>query len=141
MGVSRKPRQNGETGSTGEVARVQLVIGAPPPRLCRTSGGGSGSLSRRVRWVTPEGPAGLLHLAGVDLHDGVQEAERPLALPLERVAADDGPEAAAVADRAALLEDGLVVLAGGAAGEDHDAAAVERRLNDVAHALAERPDG
>ena len=42
---------------------------------------------------------------------------------------------------ATLLEDGFVVLLGGPAREDHDASAVERRLDDVAHALGERAMG
>src|SRR6266511_2114649 len=51
----------------------------------------------------------LLLLAGVDLHDGIQEPQRVVARPLEGVASDDGAEAAAVADAAALVEDRLVV--------------------------------
>src|SRR6266852_1737026 len=80
----------------------------------------------------------LLLLARVDLHHGVQEPQRVVARPLERVAPDDGAEAAAVADTAALVEDRLVVLLGGPAREDHDAAPVEGGLHHVAHALAQR---
>src|SRR5512134_1086456 len=99
---------------------------------------------RYSRTWASEGTAGgagtgrrLLLLARVDLHHGVQEPQRMIARPLERVAPDDGAETAAVADAAALVEDRLVVLLGGPAREDHDAAAVEGRLHHVPHPLAQ----
>src|SRR2546423_1058795 len=72
-----------------------------------------------------------------DPHHRRQELEPLRLLPLERVAPDDGAEAATDADGAHLVED-LVVLGGGATGEDHDAAAVEGGLHHVANALGQR---
>src|SRR5437867_2075453 len=50
--------------------------------------------------------------AGVDLYDGVEQAQGIGLLALERVAPDDRAEAAAVADSAHFLEDLLVGLGG-----------------------------
>src|SRR5690606_39864784 len=69
-------------------------------------------------------------LALVDLHDGVEHLERLGARPLERVAADDGPGAAAVADRARHLEDAFGI-ARRTAGEHYQTAPVEAGLHDV----------
>src|SRR4030095_1340417 len=69
---------------------------------------------------------GLLLLARVDLHHGVQEPQRVIARPLERVAPDDGAEAAAVADAAGLGRGRLVGLLGGSAREDHDPPPIQR---------------
>ena len=57
--------------------------------------------------------------------------------PLERVAADDAAVGAAVAQAADLLIDAVEVLRL-AAGEHHDAAAVERALHHVLDALGQR---
>src|SRR6266851_1361202 len=116
---------------------IQGVWRFMPPSICQPH-----FLSTRESpaagptWGAPGGP--LLLLARVDLHHGVQEPQRVVARPLERVAPDDGAEAAAVADTAALVEDRLVVLPGGPAREDHDAAPVEGGLHHVAHPLAQR---
>ena len=102
----------------------------------------SGSFDVRFRASDGAGDATrLLELARVDLHHRREEPERAIALALERVPADDRPEPTAVADAAVLLVERLVVLARGAAREDHDALAVERRLDDVADALGQRADG
>src|SRR5438128_9025207 len=108
----------------------------------RTRASPSGSKSASVVLVPPTSPARitLLLRPRVDPHHRRQELERLGLLPLERVASDDGAEAAAVADGAHLVEDRLV-LVGGAAREDHDAPAVEGGLDHVAHALGERADG
>ena len=59
---------------------------------------------------------------------------------LEGVAADDGAEAAAVADGASLIEHRFVIILLGAAGEDHDAVTIKGALDNVADALGERSD-
>src|SRR5438876_5607440 len=82
--------------------------------------------------------AGLLELAGIDLHHRREELERPRLGPLERIPPDDGAEAAAVPDGPVLIVEGLVVLVGGAAGEDDDAPPGEGRLDHVAHPLGQR---
>src|SRR5712691_10669879 len=91
-----------------------------------------------IAWA---GAGPLLLLPRVDLHHGVEEPQRVLPRPLEGVAADDGAEAATVADAPALVEDRFVVLLGGPAREDHDTPAVEGRLHHVTHPLAERGPG
>src|SRR5215470_4502684 len=100
-----------------------------------------GSKRASVVFVPPTSPARitLFLRPGVDAHDRREELQRFRLLPLKRVASDDRAEAAAIADGANLVED-LLVLGGGAARENDDAAAVERRLHDVPHALGERAD-
>src|SRR5205809_7025186 len=78
----------------------------------------------------PPSPPGSLRLAGVDVHHLAQEVERLAPRPLEGVAADDRPEAAAGADGAHLLEDGRRVL-GLAASEADDTPAVAGGLHHV----------
>src|SRR5581483_10601000 len=75
--------------------------------------------------------------AGVDVHDLVQQPDGLLLGALERVAADDGAERAALSQAADLGQDFLGRLRL-ATREDDDAAAVESRLDDVAHALGQR---
>src|SRR5262249_38057838 len=79
----------------------------------------------------------LLHGAGREGGDRLEEASGILARPLERVAPDDRAKSATVADGAHLLEHRLIGV-GGATGEDHDATATEGGLNDVTHSLAQR---
>src|SRR5712692_3705858 len=78
--------------------------------------------------------------AGIDSGDRSQELERIGFFALEGVASHDGAEPAAVTDGADLLEEGFVVLLGGPAGEDHDAAAVEGGLHDMPHPFGQRLD-
>src|SRR5207249_1761364 len=80
-----------------------------------------------------------LHLPGVDVHHRTEEGDCIALRTLERVAADDRAEAAAVADAADLVEH-CVVRLGLAAGEDDDASTAEGALHHVAHAIAERVD-
>src|SRR5205814_4630447 len=100
-----------------------------------------GSNSARVVLVPPTSPARitLLLRARVESHHGAEELQRVGLLALKRVTPDDRPEPTAIADGADLIEH-LVVLRGGATGEDDDAPAVERRLHHVAHTLGQRPD-
>jgi hypothetical protein len=70
------------------------------------------------------GRSARLLLAEVDVDDLVEQGQRFVAGALEGVAADDGAVAAAVADVARVLVDGVAAL-GGAAGEDDEAPAVE----------------
>src|SRR5438552_2360934 len=58
--------------------------------------------------------------------------------PLEGVAADDGAEAAAVADGAGLVENHLVVVLLGPAGEDDNPRPIEGALDNVADTAGER---
>ena len=57
---------------------------------------------------------------------------------LEGVAADDRAESAAVADGAGFIEHCIVAVFLGAAGEDHDAMAVEGGLHHMPDALGQR---
>src|SRR5438034_6640997 len=68
------------------------------------------SRSTFTAMTSPRARPGSLRLAGVDVHHLAEEVERLAPWPLEGVAADDRPEAAAVADGAHLLEDGSGVL-------------------------------
>src|SRR6476469_6376217 len=80
--------------------------------------------------------ASLLDRAFVDTHDGTQEFERVLFFTLERVAAHDRAEAAAIADRAHFVED-LLISGCRASGEDDDAATSEGTLNHVLDTLGQ----
>ena len=59
---------------------------------------------------------------------------------LEGVAADNGAEAATIANGESLIEHGFIVILLGAAGEDHDATTIKGALDNVADALGERSD-
>ena len=59
--------------------------------------------------------AALSHFPSVDLHDRVEKLQGVFLGTLEGVAADDGAEAAAVADGADLIEHRFVVILLGAA--------------------------
>ena len=50
----------------------------------------------------------LLNFSGVDLHNRFQEFQGVLFGSLEGIAADNRPEAAAIADGARFVEDGIV---------------------------------
>src|SRR5438067_1526706 len=75
--------------------------------------------------------------ARIDVHDLVQQRDRLALGSLERVAADNRAEAAALSD-AADLGQHIVGALGLATREDHYAAAVEGRLHHVPHALRQR---
>src|SRR5919108_2880169 len=143
------PTQATAMSTRGPPARKRAMAASSEGKswLCsvvsRTTAGAParGSNSASVVLVPPTSPARitLLLSARVESHHGAEELQRVGLLSLERVAPDDRPEPAAVADGADLIED-LVILRRGAAGEDDDAPAVERRLHDVAHALGQSPD-
>src|SRR5437870_170448 len=97
------------------------------------------SRSTFTAMTSPRARPGSLRLAGVDVHHLAEEVERLAPWPLEGVAADDRPEAAAVADGAHLLEDGSGVLRL-APRENEDAPPVEGALHHVAHALGQGGD-
>src|SRR6184192_1449616 len=97
------------------------------------------SRSTFTAMTSPRARPGSLRLAGVDVHHLAEEVERLAPRPLEGVAADDRPEAAAVADGAHLLEEGSGVLRL-APREDDDAPPVEGALHHVAHALGQGGD-
>jgi hypothetical protein len=59
---------------------------------------------------------------------------------LEGVTADNGAEAATIANGASLIEHGFIVILLGAAGEDHDAVTIKGALDNVADALGEGSD-
>src|SRR3954471_12761479 len=80
-----------------------------------------------------------LFLIEIDLHKAVEQRQRILTRPLEAVAADDRAVAAAIADRAGVVENGILVLMR-TAREHHDSAAVEARLHDVAYPLRQGAD-
>src|SRR5208337_2731013 len=90
--------------------------------------------------MTPLAPA-LIHLPSVNLDDRVEKLQGVFLGTLEGVAADDGSEAAAVADGANLIEHRFVIILLGAAGEDHDAVTIKGALDNVADALGEGSDG
>src|SRR5439155_27183228 len=79
--------------------------------------------------------------AGIDRDDGPKELQGLRLFPLERVSAYDGAEAAAVADRAGLVQQLLVVFLLRAPREDHDAPSVERGLHHVPHPIGQRRHG
>lgn len=66
----------------------------------------------------------VLLVAEIDIHDLLEHLNRFLPVTLERVAADDRAETAAVADGARIVVDLIRALLG-AAGEDHDPPTVE----------------
>src|SRR5437016_2576394 len=88
----------------------------------------------------PSASVFLCDSPGIDSCDRPEQLERVGFLALKRIAPDDRPEPASVADRSGFFEEGVVVFLGGPAGEDHDAAPVEGRLHDVPDPLGQRLD-
>src|SRR5947208_6585809 len=91
--------------------------------------------------TTRSAAVNLPDLSRVNPHNRVQEAQGMLARPLERVAANDRAEAAAVANGPRFIEHGLIVSLHGASRKDDDAPPVERALDYVADALGQAVEG
>src|SRR5579864_9336711 len=84
-------------------------------------------------------PNQIAQSACVDRHDLAEQLDCLVVRTLERVASDDRAETAAIMDALDLRQQ-LLVAHGRAAGEDHDALAIERTLHHVADAFRERLD-
>src|SRR5205823_9748073 len=98
--------------------------------LANLSGSSAGGVIRYSRVVARVSSSNNSVFALIGLDDAVQHVERFRLRPLERVAADDRAVAAAIVDRAHLVEHAVEVLRL-AAREDDDPATVEGRLHDM----------
>src|SRR5262249_38767239 len=82
---------------------------------------------------------GRASLLAIYCYDAVKKLQGLFAFSLERIASDDGAKAAAVVNGLGFLEDG-VVRAGGAAGENNDAAPAKGALHHMFDTVGQRAD-
>src|SRR3989442_8068617 len=131
----RSPGNDGRASSKRAYCRLASVASRTGAR-----GTARSSKSASTVFVPPTSPARIIELllqgACIDVGDRLEKPHGVRPRPLERVAPDDRAESPAVADGAHLLEHRLVGV-GGAPGKDHDAAAVERGLHDMAQPLGQ----
>src|SRR5579875_39560 len=131
------PGQGGRKASAltihAMICRAASCIVGPMP--CARPAGGRASLLTSFQ-------AGTFSLdrASVDIHDRFEEAQGFRLRTLERVAANDRAEAAAVTDGTHFGKD-LLVGSGRATGEDDDAASIEGALHHMVDALGQCRDG
>src|SRR5579859_4438521 len=118
--------------------RKTLLDSPPLPALLKRGRRASGLDEGRTSPL--EAGRVSVYRAFVDTHDGIEEFESIGLFALERVAAYDGAEAAAIADGTHLFKEGLIG-GGGTARKDDDAATIEGALYDIMHAVGQGRDG